>query len=118
MTDKIIEEEIKQEEVVNDLENTTDGATNVHGVKQDEVVNDIEYTTNRETKAEEVKQEEVVKDIENTTNSEINVEGAKQAKTQKKGITKVKTKNTDDTDAKLTKAEIKELKKSVTNACN
>ena len=36
MTDKIIEKEVKQEEVVNDIGKTTNSAINVEEVKQDE----------------------------------------------------------------------------------
>ena len=99
MTDRIIEE------LVNHVENKVEAE-----VKQEEEVKQQEEVMKEEEAHQaEVKQEDVVNGIENTTNSEINFEEAKQAKTRTKSKPKSKPKTQNDTDTKVTNAEMKAL---------
>jgi len=98
MTDKIIEESVNHSE--NKVEEEA---------KQEEVANNIENTTYSEMNVGEDLKQEVVNNIENITNSEAHVEEGKQAKTNTKARPKAKPKTQHDTYTKLTKAEMKEL---------
>ena len=89
LTNRIIGELVRQDEVVNHIGNTTNNENNVQ-VKHEEV-NHIDNTTNNEhnennvqVNHEDVKHEEVVNHIENTTRHENIVEEPKQAKIRTK----------------------------------